>query len=180
MDLTIAAVGSPLPHAAARHLPLSGEEVHLRDAAKPSDPLEESLAPLAGTGDVRTEYDQFGHFGPDDVASVDGRETSYPDVAVDTAETLQSADVTMSQPDPEYGGPLTPDSVYAENAATEHPVVPAGVPEQVRQLYDAQYRWAVEIERRALVGMQGAEPPRQATLEVTATERSSGTSGSTR
>lgn len=173
MELTISQIGSASPHWVARSIPAANMGVRPVGAnvAKPADSVP--ATPVAALGDMETEYDQFGRFGapapeaPD--PSADNRS------GINATKYFRSGQVTVSELDQEYARSLLATTIGPEKGNGGRRFIPSGMTEyQVYQLYDFQYRWAIEVERRAIARMQDAERPHPAIRDVESTSATPG------
>ena len=159
MELTISQIASAIPQWVARQVPTV--QPGMRTAAAGTSEAVDTVPPAASAaiGDLDTEYDQFGRFGVSAntiVARAEDRARSG--TGVNPTKYFRSGNVSVSELEQEYARSLAA-SASGEHSGTDlRRFIPSGMTEyQVRQLYDFQYRWAIEVERQAIARNQGHE-----------------------
>lgn len=165
MEFTISQIGSASAHWVARSIPAASMGVRAVGAnvAKPVDSAP--ATPVATLGDMETEYDQFGRFGA--MATEAPEPSAETGSGINATKHFRSGQVTVSELDQEYARSMLATTIGSDNATGRRRFIPSGMTEyQVHQLYDFQYRWAIEVERRAIALMQDKERAHPAIREV--------------
>lgn len=179
LELTISQIGSASPHWIARYAPAVNADVRTLGTSASCSADMVAAVPVASLGDLETEYDQFGRFGVTAGNAADIAETTAEHrPAINATKHFRSGEVTAGELEQEYARSLLDSAVGTDGETAARRFIPAFMTEyQVYQLYDFQYRWAIEVERRVLVRMQDMEPPRSDSLKVAAVARGSAASG---
>lgn len=166
MQLTISQIGSASPYWIARYVPASTLGIR-NGAANTAEPAG-SAATIA-TADLtalETEYDQFGRFGASSARPPDKGEPATPHRSgINASKHFRSGQVTVGELEQEYARSMLGLTIGPDSGTDIRRFIPSGMTEyQVQRLYDFQYRWAIEVERRE-VARQG-ESEASATKDV--------------
>ncbi|MCO5070297.1 MAG: hypothetical protein M9944_03705 [Rhizobiaceae bacterium] len=161
MELTISQIASAMSQWVARQVPTV--QPGMRTAAAGTSEAVDTVPPAASAtiGDLDTEYDQFGRFGVSaSTIAAPAEDRTRSGTGVNPTKHFRSGKVSVLELDQEYARSLAASASGEHNGADRRRFIPSGMTEyQVRQLYDFQYRWAIEVERQAIARNQGHERP---------------------
>lgn len=171
MQLTISQIGSASPYWVARYVPAYSMGVRSGSANTAEPAGSVSAMPVVELGELETEYDQFGRFGASAARASDGGEPATAHRSgINASKHFRSGQVTVSELEQEYARSMLALTTGPDSGTDVRRFIPSGMTEyQVYQLYDFQYRWAIEVERRALA-RQAAETQHPARADVPAVE----------
>ncbi len=147
MEFTISQLNSAFSSWSAKTRPATMDGARSEAEAASAGAAGPTRAAVHAASGIETEYDQFGRFGATrpERSHHTGNGSPKAPTAINCNKNFRAGNATVSELEQEYARTL------AGKGDTERRFIPAGMTEySVSVLTDYQYRWAIDVERRAV------------------------------